>query len=521
MDLQSLIKRVQASLNLEVDGVAGPATWQAIADKLAPLPKESPRVSVAKTGSLAKKLVEFAREEVGVEEVDGTNCGPRVNAYKAATTLDPKASWPWCFDDSVEILTENGWHNLKKIVSSKEKIKIAQVDQNNLDITFDYPTDYIRKTAPNASRVKARGLDFICDKNHEFFASKNTRNSSPDLIPLSEIKSHVNIPSCFIASKYNQKYSELDLDFIAAFVADGSFHQRSENHKQKIRIQVSKDRKIEVLKCHNGSFYEAKKVYGNSKKPLTTFEFDIPEYFDKIFSDYKEFKWEWVFSLCSEQMKFFLERYSFWDGCYKRKNISTCREQNRDIFVAMGIMAGMHPNSSLRMTKSGKECFEISLGNKKTRMLQASNIYEYNETIELYCVTMPKGLIIVRDSKGTPFLTGNCAAFICWLFREAMKNSKYSFSRPNTASAWGFEDWARGENDSIKLQKPHNNDIKSGDIVIFTFSHIGLAISGIDSSGYIQTIEGNTDGAGSREGGAVLQKKRHISQIRSRIRTFE
>jgi hypothetical protein len=209
MDLQSLIKRVQASLNLEVDGVAGPATWQAIADKLAPLPKELPRVSVAKTGSLAKKLVEFAREEVGVEEVDGTNCGPRVNAYKAATTLDPNASWPWC------------------------------------------------------------------------------------------------------------------------------------------------------------------------------------------------------------------------------------------------------------------------------------------------------------------------AAFICWLFREAMKNSKHSFSRPTTASAWGFEDWARGENDSIKLQKPINNDIKSGDIVVFTFSHIGLAISGIDSSGYIQTIEGNTDGIGSREGGAVLQKKRHISQIRSRIRTFE
>jgi len=498
-----------------------PLLGKLIADKLTPALKESVSVSVVKTNSLAKKLVELAREEVGVEEVDGTNCGPRVNEYKSATTLSPNASWPWCFDESVDILTENGWRSLKKIVSSKEKIKIAQVDQSNLDITFDYPTDYIHKTTDNASQVKARGLNFICDKNHEFFASKNKRNSSPDLIALSEIQSFVSIPSCFIASKYNQKYSELDLDFIAAFVADGSFHQRSENHKQKIRIQVSKDRKVEVLKCHNGSFYEAKKVYGNSKKPLTTFEFHIPEYFDEIFSDYKEFKWEWVFSLCSEQMKFFLERYSFWDGCYERKNISTCREQNHDIFVAMGIMAGMHPNSSRRTVKSGKTCFEISLGNKKTRTLQASNIHEYNEKIELYCVTMPKGLIIVRDSKGTPFLTGNCAAFICWLFRETMKNSKYSFSRPTTASAWGFEKWAREENDSIKLQKPHNNDIQSGDIVIFTFSHIGLAISGVDSSGYVQTIEGNTDGEGSREGGAVLRKKRHISQIRSRIRTFE
>jgi len=209
MDSLFLIKRIQEILSLEVDGIAGPATWQAIADKLAPTPKQPIKSSNIKTGSLAKKLVEFAKEEVGTEEVNGSNCGPRVNEYKSATTLNSSQSFPWC------------------------------------------------------------------------------------------------------------------------------------------------------------------------------------------------------------------------------------------------------------------------------------------------------------------------AAFLCWLFREAMKNSKYSFSRPTTASAWGFEDWARGENDSVKLQKPHNNDIKSGDVVVFTFSHIGLAISGVDSAGYVDTIEGNTDGQGSREGGAVLQKKRHISQIRSRIRVLE
>ena len=57
-----------------------------------------------------------------------------------------------------------------------------------------------------------------------------------------------------------------------------------------------------------------------------------------------------------------------------------------------------------------------------------------------------------------------------------------------------------------------------GDIVVFTFSHIGLAVKDADSSGYVVTIEGNTNGAGSREGGSVLEKKRHVSKIRSRIR---
>lgn len=110
-----------------------------------------------------------------------------------------------------------------------------------------------------------------------------------------------------------------------------------------------------------------------------------------------------------------------------------------------------------------------------------------------------------------------CAAFICWLMREGMKDGSYTFKRPTTASAWGFEGWASKENSKVQLKKPHKDDIKPGDIVMFTFSHIGLAVSE-PHDGYIDTIEGNTDGQGSREGGAVLKKKRKLSAIRSRIR---
>lgn len=45
---------------------------------------------------LAQRLVELAKKEVGVEEIGNTNCGPRVNEYKAATWLDPLQSWAWC-----------------------------------------------------------------------------------------------------------------------------------------------------------------------------------------------------------------------------------------------------------------------------------------------------------------------------------------------------------------------------------------------------------------------------------------
>lgn len=113
-----------------------------------------------------------------------------------------------------------------------------------------------------------------------------------------------------------------------------------------------------------------------------------------------------------------------------------------------------------------------------------------------------------------------CAAFICWLFKESMKGGSYTFERPQTAGAWDFENWAKKQNSSIVLKKPHRSDIQAGDIVIFTFSHIGIATSSPDTNGIVSTIEGNTDGSGSREGGAVLAKKRKISQIRSVIRVL-
>lgn len=119
--------------------------------------------------------------------------------------------------------------------------------------------------------------------------------------------------------------------------------------------------------------------------------------------------------------------------------------------------------------------------------------------------------------KGWPW----CAAFICWLIKESLegREAQFDFERPRTAGAWDFENWAKKQaTNGIDLRKPTNEDIKAGDIVIFTFSHIGLAVADIDSSGYVKTIEGNTNGLGSREGGSVLEKDRHVSKIRSRIR---
>ena len=125
----------------------------------------------------------------------------------------------------------------------------------------------------------------------------------------------------------------------------------------------------------------------------------------------------------------------------------------------------------------------------------------------------------VQEFQNATWLDGTgwawCAAFICWLCREAgVKDSV----RPKTAGAWDFERWARKAISPVNLYKPASKTkIQAGDILVFSQSHIGLAShsQGVKS---VSTIEGNTDASGSREGGGVYARSRRLSEVRSVIR---
>lgn len=107
-----------------------------------------------------------------------------------------------------------------------------------------------------------------------------------------------------------------------------------------------------------------------------------------------------------------------------------------------------------------------------------------------------------------------CAAFICWLVKQAVGERKVPFSLPRSPVAYDFEKWAKanaGKGVSV-VTTP-----KAGDIfTLSTASHVGLVV-GVDGKSII-TIEANTDGSGSREGDGVYKRSRSISSIRQFIR---
>lgn len=112
-----------------------------------------------------------------------------------------------------------------------------------------------------------------------------------------------------------------------------------------------------------------------------------------------------------------------------------------------------------------------------------------------------------------------CAAFCCWAVKKAMEDGgDFTFKRPTTPGAFAFETWSLAQDNSTQTKKNPGRDIKRGDLVIFKFSHIGIALGPPNASGVFPTCEGNTNGAGSREGDGVYQKARSISSVKTRIR---
>lgn len=111
-----------------------------------------------------------------------------------------------------------------------------------------------------------------------------------------------------------------------------------------------------------------------------------------------------------------------------------------------------------------------------------------------------------------------CAAFVCWVIKTAMVASggKFTFKPPTTAAAYGFDEWSLAQDNSTKTYRKHPGS-PVGIFSLKSTSHCGIAISAPDKNGYFRTIEGNTNGSGSRNGDGVYAKKRHVSDVRDFI----
>jgi hypothetical protein len=120
-----------------------------------------------------------------------------------------------------------------------------------------------------------------------------------------------------------------------------------------------------------------------------------------------------------------------------------------------------------------------------------------------------------------------CAAFTCWLLREWLESDSAARGalevtagtlerwRCRDAKAFGWEKWAK-QRGLIVLTE--SSMAMAGDFVVFDFSHIGVVVADQMDRGFIDTVEGNTDKTGGREGDGVWKKRRATNLVRSYLR---
>ncbi|HEY1048591.1 MAG TPA: CHAP domain-containing protein [Prosthecobacter sp.] len=139
----------------------------------------------------------------------------------------------------------------------------------------------------------------------------------------------------------------------------------------------------------------------------------------------------------------------------------------------------------------------------------------------------------VQAYQAATWLTGTgwawCAAFVCWVIYQALQihGAPTNWKRPRTAGAYDFENWAQGK-------KPHGPNgawrclkstpgapPKRGDIITFTWSHIGIVTGYDEKNKIIYTVEGNA-GRGavsdSSVGDGVVAKQHPVTKCRRLIR---
>lgn len=141
-----------------------------------------------------------------------------------------------------------------------------------------------------------------------------------------------------------------------------------------------------------------------------------------------------------------------------------------------------------------------------------------------------KGPQIVEYQKATWLTPGAwpwCAAFVCWVILQAINtvNGVTRWKRPRTAGAYDFENWADGKHphgpNAAWITLSRGAGPRRGDLVTFTWSHIGIVVDYDAAKQRLTTVEGNAGNANvsdSTTGDGVVRKTHPLNKVRRVIR---
>ena len=306
---------------------------------------------------------------------------------------------PNCFSHDTEILTKRGWVGFPEL---RDDDLVAQYDTQDASISF---------VAPDARQAywldgellristEERQIDLWCTADHNCL----TRDRKSGTWSMKRASKYPKDAMQFNAGFYvggSIRYTAAQVSVIAALQADG--HVRKDGHG--IDWGLIKQRKIERLSWALG---ECGIRHTRREGNFHVGHAAVPDWL----KGKKEFG-PWLLDMDADSFSEISKEIFLWDGCQAGRSYSSSNKVNTDWTQILQCLRGKRahmrpyhnglPNSVTNwQIDVSKRAYSLTTNRKVTP-------YPYHGTV--YCVTMPKGTVVVRRND-TVCITGNCQNF--------------------------------------------------------------------------------------------------------------
>jgi ribonucleotide reductase beta subunit family protein with ferritin-like domain len=314
-----------------------------------------------------------------------------------------------CYKKGTQILTSDGW---RKFEDLPEDALVAQV--NSLGETeFVQTVGRTSHLAQSLVRIHSeRGFDLTVTSDHDMVV-RHKKTGVLGKVKASSYPNNQNIATPVVgpssAAGGGLSYRER---MLVAYQANGSKIKFSGSRKTSHRMVfvLKKERKLERLvwlarKC--GYPFD---VSVPNKKGATTVTVTFPEAAGLVGT--KNFTWIDLGSRSRLWCEEFVEEISLWDGYVGPSGsiqYGTKSKSAADTVQAVAFLAGKKSKLIEIDGKWQKEYNVVSISSRTEICTDSLKRYTFSpEGGEMvYCVTVPSGMIVVRDN-GMPLVSGNC-----------------------------------------------------------------------------------------------------------------
>lgn len=332
---------------------------------------------------------------------------PKVRSYVVPFKGHVFIDRDYCFGPGTEVLTKRGFIEFSELKVGEDLV--AQWDSGK--ITYEIPNDYqaIHYEGNLVNIVGERSTDLLVTPNHQCLLerSKQTIFIRADEYPCGS--GYKQIHGGLYLGKF--KIEESALHFIAALQADATVKSSS------IAWGLKKKRKITRLHNILNSLDIPYWVTKPKSKPgfeVTYVKLEnIPDWCNNLIELSTKTFSRSILEAAPHLRLSFLRELAWWDGRRQmingvEKNWSyfNTNQANTDLIQEMATITGLRAGSNTSTLKSGKLFTSVNMRTNYltwTQTYKVSNV-KYNGPV--YCVTMPKGTVIVRRN-GRVMVTGN------------------------------------------------------------------------------------------------------------------